>query len=69
LLKAPDICVEILSPGNTNREILEKKALYVEAGAKEVWICELDGKIEFYLKEVPDQASQSKICPSFKKEI
>jgi Uma2 family endonuclease len=69
LLEAADICVEIFSPGNTRREILEKKALYFEAGAKEVWICELDGKIEFYLKEIPDDPSRSKICPAFPEKI
>jgi Uma2 family endonuclease len=33
---------EILSPSNTAGEIDEKIALYFEAGAREVWICEQD---------------------------
>jgi len=40
LTRAPEICVEILSPSNTAGEIGEKIALYFEAGAREVWICE-----------------------------
>src|SRR5512135_39085 len=37
--QAPDICVEILSPSNTEAEIKEKTALYFDAGAREVWLC------------------------------
>jgi len=36
---APDLCVEILSPSNTKNEMEFKRALYFEAGAKEVLIC------------------------------
>jgi len=37
LLRAPEICVEVLSPSNTSEEISEKIALYFESGAREVW--------------------------------
>jgi Uma2 family endonuclease len=37
--RAPEICVEVLSPSNTRAEIEEKKALYFDAGAQEVWVC------------------------------
>jgi hypothetical protein len=33
LERAPEICVEIISPSNTESEIQEKQALYFEAGA------------------------------------
>ena len=46
---APDVCVEVLSPDNTEAEIREKRALYFDAGAKEVWICAQSGAITFYL--------------------
>lgn len=36
--KAPEICVEILSPGNSPEEIESKVALYLEKGAQEVWV-------------------------------
>jgi Uma2 family endonuclease len=42
--KAPEICVEVMSPGNTWSEMHMKAALYLEAGAKEVWIQPIDGK-------------------------
>ncbi len=35
---APDLAVEVLSPGNTVDEIDEKIALYFAAGARMVWI-------------------------------
>ena len=37
LTTAPEICVEILSPSNTTAEIDEKRALYFDAVATEVW--------------------------------
>jgi len=67
LVKAPEICVEVISPSNTRREIDEKKALYFEAGADEVWICDRHGKMFFY---APDTSlNESVICPEFPMQI
>ncbi len=46
---APEICVEMIFPANTDSEMQEKKALYFEAGAAEVWFCN-DGTMIFYSK-------------------
>lgn len=35
---APDLVVEILSPGNPKREVREKFLLYEEAGVFEYWV-------------------------------
>ena len=35
---APDLIVEILSPNNSKRDLLDKFNLYQEAGVKEYWI-------------------------------
>ncbi|MCC5946339.1 MAG: Uma2 family endonuclease, partial [Bernardetiaceae bacterium] len=35
---APDLIVEILSPGNAKKEMQTKYALYEEAGVREYWI-------------------------------
>ena len=35
---APDLAVEILSPGNSHKEVKLKFELYEEAGVKEYWI-------------------------------
>ncbi len=37
-LGAPDLIVEILSPGNSRREMKIKKDLYAESGVREYWI-------------------------------
>lgn len=43
---APEICVEVLSPSNTDVEIRDKVAAYIAAGACEVWVVAEDGAIE-----------------------
>jgi Uma2 family endonuclease len=66
---APEICVEVLSPRNSRTEMEEKKRLYFDAGAQEVWTCDEAGKITFYLARAPDAAGCSELCPAFPKEI
>jgi Uma2 family endonuclease len=64
LTSAPEICIEVFSPSNTQREIDEKRALYFDAGATEVWICNLDGSMSFFVG--PDhQVPSSSLCPEF----
>lgn len=36
--RAPELCVEIVSPSNSRRQLDEKIAAYLAAGAVEVWI-------------------------------
>lgn len=36
--QAPELCIEIASPSNSRKELPEKMAAYLEAGAKEAWI-------------------------------
>lgn len=62
-LQSPEICVEVLSPGNTNAEIQEKMALYFDAGAQEVWLCETSGEMKFFANAKSVHAS--KLCPQF----
>ena len=45
---APEICVEVLSESNTAEEMDDKRALYQNAGAEEVWLVDLDGQIRFF---------------------
>jgi len=40
---APEICVEVRSPSNTDAEMEHKTALFLQAGAAEVWIVSEDG--------------------------
>ena len=45
---APEICVEILSPANSDAEIVAKTQAYLAAGAREVWIVEDSGAIRYF---------------------
>lgn len=38
LPRAPEICIEVLSPSNSVKEIREKIDAYLAAGAEEVWV-------------------------------
>jgi Uma2 family endonuclease len=43
--RAPELCVEIVSPSNSDAEIEAKTAAYLAAGAQEVWLVSEDGSI------------------------
>ncbi len=45
---APDICIEILSPSNSVKEMQDKVLLYLAKGAKEVWLVSDSGKTVIY---------------------
>ena len=60
---APEICVEVKSPGNTMGELMEKKDLYLQAGAGEVWIREQSGGMLFFGAE--GALERSELCPEF----
>jgi len=45
---APEICVEVISPRNSEKEMQDKMALYFDAGATEVWLCDDDGTLRFF---------------------
>ena len=45
---APEICVEIISPSNSQEEMLDKIRLFINAGAREVWLVTEDGNVSYY---------------------
>ena len=47
-LAAPEICVEILSPGNSEQEMREKIQPYLQQGSQEVWLVDTTGNIRFF---------------------
>lgn len=67
--RAPEICVEVLSPRNTEAEIQEKMALYFDAGAKEVWLCAQSGAMSFFSPGATRPMRASKVCPQFPKQV
>lgn len=64
---APEIAVEVYSPSNTDEELVDKRALYFETGAEEVWICSGDGHIAFY--DVDGERESSRLAPDFPPRI
>ena len=70
LERAPEICVEILSPSNCREEMLEKMSLYYASGAEEVWLCDEEGRMEFFtVSSAPQPVAVSVLCPDFPKQI
>jgi Uma2 family endonuclease len=67
--EAPEICVEVLSPSNSQPEIEEKMALYFDAGATEVWVCTGSGAMRFYENGKSRPMKNSRICPGFPKQV
>lgn len=60
---APEICIEVMSSTNTQEEMVEKKALYLENGAQEVWICDEKGNIRFF--SLTKELKHSELAPAF----
>jgi len=60
---APEICIEVASFSNTGVELEEKRRLYLEAGAEEVWLCDEEGRIGFFDASGP--LTRSRRCPKF----
>ena len=48
---APEICVEVMSRSNDWEEMHDKRRLYREAGAEEVWIVTEENEIRFFAGE------------------
>jgi len=66
----PEICVENLSPSNTREEMLEKMTLYYAKGAQEVWLCDEEGRMEFFTAlSGPQPVPVSVLCPDSPPQI
>lgn len=60
---APEICIEVRSPSNSQRQMDAKRQEYFDAGALECWFCDLAGGMSFY---GPDgRIERSLLCPKF----
>jgi Uma2 family endonuclease len=65
--KAPEIVVEVLSPGNSVTEMEEKKELYFGQGAQEFWLCDENGDMHFY--NAQGRLPQSALAPDFPNHV
>jgi len=64
---APELCVEVVFPEDYPGATKEKRELYFEQGAHEVWFCSALGEMSFFgpSGEIP----QSKIFPNFPSQV
>ncbi len=65
--RSPKICVEVISPPSFHEEMDEKRRLYFEMGAAEVWYCEDHGTMRFCNQNGPIQTSV--LCPQFPSKV
>lgn len=63
----PELCVEVLSESNTDEEMVEKRRLYFDTGAEEVWTCDADGRVRFF--DTDGERATSALAPSFPASI
>jgi Uma2 family endonuclease len=64
---ASELCVEVLSMSNSEEEMTEKRGLYFECGAKEVWVCDEYGELSFY--DRTGRLKTSNLFPNFPPKI
>ena len=64
---APEICVEVISASNTDREMNQKTVLYFAAGALEVWTCSEHGYMKFYDKD--GELTASSLAKNFPRQL
>jgi Uma2 family endonuclease len=65
--RCPEICIEVISVGNTQHEMREKRHLYFEQGAREVWLCTEDGYMTFFSPQ--GERAVSSLVPAFPKRL
>lgn len=65
---AGEICVEVLSSSNHPSEIDEKRRLYFEQDAVEVWVCDTEGRMRFWIDGGAERA-RSALAPDFPARI
>ena len=64
---APEICIEVRSPSNSQREMNAKREDYFAAGTLECWFCDLSGAMRFYGSG--GEMEKSRLCPEFPRQI
>ena len=62
-----EICVDVISESNTAEEMKEKKEIYFESGAQEVWICTNNGTMSFFNPTA--ELKRSTLAPNFPNQI
>ena len=62
-VESPEIVVEVLSPSNAGEEIRKKREAVFDAGAREFWVCDRAGALQFF--GPGGRLAKSRLCPKF----
>ena len=65
--ESPEFVLEVLSPLNDSEEIRKKREAAFAKGAKEFWVCDQKGSLQFFGPR--EQLAKSKRCPKFPASI
>ena len=63
---APEICIEVMPESNDWEEREEKRALYLKAGAEEVWVADEEWNVRFFADE---ELEESLVAEGFPSEL
>ena len=63
----PEVVVEVPLEGSTDAELAEKRRLYLDEDAVEVWTCAADGTMVFY--DEMGTLDQSSVTPTFPSQV
>ncbi|MEI8043686.1 MAG: Uma2 family endonuclease [Verrucomicrobiota bacterium] len=61
--ESPELIIEVLSPSNTEMEIRKKRQALFAQGAVEFWVCDRQGKLQFFSPR--GRLGKSRFCPQF----
>ena len=63
---APELCVEVMSDTNTEEEMQQKRSLYLQAGAEEVWTVDREGHVRFF---GATERKRSSLAPDYPRQV
>ncbi|MFN0122830.1 MAG: Uma2 family endonuclease [Blastocatellia bacterium] len=64
---SPEICVEVFTEISATAEMEQRRRLYFESSAREVWFCSRKGVISFF--DTDGKLKRSALCPDFPPKI
>jgi Uma2 family endonuclease len=65
--ESPEIVVEVLSPSNAMDEMRKKRSAVFAGGAREFWLCDRRGSLEFFGPR--GRLAKSRLCPGFPSQL
>jgi Uma2 family endonuclease len=65
--QSPEICVDVILAHYSESDVMQRKSLYFETGAKEVWLCSENGEMRFFNTE--QELIHSECVPDFPLKI